>query len=147
MVNSFSDVEEIYKGVCKINTNKTGSYRSKLAIWLREFLLDLLEKPKESEVNHYLEIKSNITNFIKKAEEESPYSDLPELERNIISDMENYINSKNTEESKKKLSELTSAIQIRDESVKKLKIITRWSISLSILGVISTIIFGTLSFI
>ncbi|OIR25695.1 hypothetical protein [Bathymodiolus thermophilus thioautotrophic gill symbiont] len=147
MVVTFEDVEDIYKGVCKINNSNTETDKSKLARWLREFLLDLLEKPKENEFDNYLEIKTCIAVFIKKAEAESPHSNLPELERNIIRDIENYINSQNTEYAKQKLNELIAAIQIRDESIKKLQGIAKWSIPLSIVGLILTFIFGILSFV
>ncbi len=143
MIDSFSDVEDIYKGVCKINNSDNETDKSKLAKWLRELLLNLIE----NKTDNYLEVKKSIVSFIKKAETESPHSGLPELERNIIRDIENYTNLKNTESTKQKLNELVAAIQARTESIKKLQGITKWSVPLSIVGLILTLIFGILSFI
>lgn len=127
MVTEFSDVEYIYKGVRKINNRDDEINKARLATWLRSFLLDLVENSEE-ETENLKSIKKYISTFIEKAESASPHAGIPDLERNIIRDIENYLNAQNTDSVKRKLNELVAAIQAREESVQKLQGITKWSV-------------------
>ena len=96
---------------------------------------------------YLIEIKKQISSFIDKAESASPHTGIPDLERSIVRDIENYLSSQNTDSAKRKLNELIAAIQVREESVNKLQAITKWSVPLSVIGLILTIFFGLTSFI
>lgn len=109
--------------------------------------MDLFEDTKENTNENLTEIKKQISSFIEKAESASPHAGIPDLERSIVRDIENYLSSQNTESVKRKLNELVAAIQVREDSVNKLQSITKWSVPLSVIGLFLTIFFGVISFI
>ncbi len=147
IVINFSDVEDIYKGVRKINSSDDELNKARLARWLRGFLLDLVEDTKDNKNTNLTKVKEQISLFINKAESASPHAGIPDLERSIVRDIENYLNMQNTDSVKRKLNELVAAIQVREESVNKLQGITKWSVPLSVIGLILTVFFGLMSFV
>ena len=147
-INTIEDIENIHKGM-EISEDK--SYRYRLVRWLREYLVLLFSEDVvkfiEDEIENKIlvEWKQKLTDFIQKIEETSPYSDLPEPERTILTDISNYLKDNNKDAVKRKLSELSVIIQARNDDLNRIKNTNKWAVPLTIAGMILTIIFGLLS--
>ena len=77
----------------------------------------------------------------------SPFADLPSAERNILSDITIFLDKNERESVKRKILELAGTIQARDSDLEKVKNINKWTIPLTIIGFILTVIFGTLALV
>lgn len=89
--------------------------------------------------------KVKISKFIEKNEEFSPYADIPAAERNVLSDISVFIEKKDTESIKRKIGELAGMIQARQDDMNKIRNINNWTIPLSVIGLVLTVIFGILA--
>ena len=146
VITEFSDVVNIYKGVRKATSGNDENSKARLATWLRAYLLSELESSTEiSNTDQMIATKNQVTAFIEKAEKESPHALLPDLERNVIRDIESYLGANDNSSVKRKIGELSTAIQIREEALGSLQSTTKWSVPLSIFGFVLTVIFGILS--
>ena len=146
-ITDFNDIENIYKAVRNVNANDDELNKARLARWLRSYLLSIVENSDSNKSENVNQVKDKISAFIQKAEMESPHAGLPDLERSILRDMDSYIQSSNSDGAKRKLDEMATAIQVREESVTRLQSITKWSVPLSVIGLILTILFGVLSIV
>ena len=146
-ITGFSDIQNLYKAVRNINANDDELNKARLARWLRSYLLGIVEDSNSNNSESANQIKIKISAFVQKAEMESPHAGLPDLERSIIRDMDSYIQSSNADGARRKLDEMATAIQIREESVTRLQGITKWSVPLSVIGLILTILFGVMSIV
>lgn len=146
LVKDYKGMINLYKGCVNMNTENI-NYRNGLTKWLRELLPELMQK--EPDLNFQEENKSKlvsiISNFIEENESTSPFSDLPDIERNILTDITIYMKNNDSESSSRKINELSSVILTRYNEQKRAQNINRYSIPLAILGVGLTIIFGVLS--
>ena len=117
--------------------------------WLREILAKLINRQvgKDLDNEELLSIKYKITDFINTNEKISPFSDLPETERNILNDINAYNKIGDNESIVRKINELSSVIITRHEQQKKIESLNRWSIPLAVIELILTIIFGIISII
>jgi hypothetical protein len=145
------DVVNIYKGILK-PTSEDLSYRNGLSSALREFIAGIVLN-NESVVREKLtaelqkEWTQKITSFLKKHEEQSPYSDLPSAERNILIDISMFIDKNDVESVKRKTAELAAMIQTRNDSFEKIQNINKWSVPLTIGGFILTVVFGIMALV
>ncbi|MDH3997379.1 MAG: hypothetical protein OET90_00945 [Desulfuromonadales bacterium] len=161
-INSLGDLVNIYKGARNLSSEDL-TYRSNLSRLLREYLVYLvtekMEKPifaiyswrhEESKIESVspeklAEYKAKITEFINDNDKASPYADLPAVERSIVTDISTYSQSDNKESVLRKLNELASTIQAREDSIKRIQSTNKWSVPLAIVGLILTAVFGVLS--
>ena len=145
-VKTLLDIENLYKGVCRISTEE-GTKPARLSKWLREYLVELLEAGTKAKENSDEKLiwKDSITAFIEQLEQQSPYANLPDLERSIITDIEVFLNSDDKTAIERKLGEITAAIQVREESFAKIRSTNRWSVPLAVIGLVLTITFGLIS--
>lgn len=141
-IETLADVYNLYNGVCRITDDSTAP--SKLSGWLREFLVTLFE---EEEMEDRKSWKEKITKYMEDHETQSPYADLPELERNLFADVERYIASDDKESTKRKIGELVTSVQAREESIQRIRSMNRWSVPLAVIGLILTITFGIISIV
>lgn len=150
IINSISDIENIYQGITDLSS-ESSNYDYNMLQWLKEFLVKLMLKDFDEDLSNdtYNELKDKTTIFIKEYEESSPFSNLPEREKNLFNDLLLYLNSDkiNNEHVKTKLKELNSIFQTKVNTLDKLERINKWSVPLSITGLILTIVFGLLSII
>ncbi len=145
IVTDFSDIDNIYKGV-RGSSGDEASNKDRLAKWLRQYLLSLFEDDKaHKETEVAVRIKSEITKYIEQVEKTSPHSGLPDLERSIVKDIDSYLSLDNKDGAKRKIDELAAAIQVREESLKKLESTNKWAVPLSVIGLVLTITFGLVS--
>jgi hypothetical protein len=91
--------------------------------------------------------KQKVSEFIQKNEETSPYADLPATERTILADISTFLEMNDTKSVKRKTFELAGMIQARQDDLNKIRNINMWTVPLSIVGLIFTIIFGVLAWI
>lgn len=145
-ITRIDDVVDLYKGISGLGAEDL-DYRYGLSRRLREFLVELvskkLDEPLDDEIIRGW--KEKISDFIKRIEEVSPYSDLPAAERNILSDISTFLEKNDIESVKRKTLELAGMIQARHDDLNKVRNINKWITPLSIIGVILTIIFGILA--
>jgi hypothetical protein len=142
VVTDFSDIENIYKGV-RSSIGDEEVNRARLAKWLRVYLLQLFESEiNEKDADSVKSIKKEITDYINQVEKSSPHVGLPDLERSIVRDIEAYLLADNKEAVGRKVDELVAAIQVREDSFKKLESTNKWAVPLSVIGLVLTLIFG-----
>lgn len=150
IINSISDIENIYQGITNLSS-ESSNYDYSMLQWLKEFLVKVMLKDFDEDLSNdtYNELKDKTTIFIKEYEESSPFSNLPEREKNLFNDLLLYLNSDkiNNEHVKTKLKELNSIFQTKANTLDKLERINKWSVPLSIIGLILTILFGIVSII
>lgn len=142
-IESIDDVINLLKGVAA--TSPEEGYKEGLTRWLRQYLVYLVTF--ESDKEFVNTCKGKISEFIKQNENTSPFSELPDNERNILKDITEYLNANNKDAIKRKLDELRISIQTRHDDLKQIKALNRWSVPLAIMGLIFTIVFGLFSLI
>lgn len=144
-LTTIDDIVNIYKGVAGLGSEDL-DYRYGLSKQLREFLVEVISKKVDKSLGNeqIVDWKQKITAFIKKNEEISPYSDLPAAERNILSDISTFLEKNDPESIKRKTLELAAMIQARNDDFTRVRNINKWTLPLSIIGLILTITFGIL---
>ncbi|WKN30989.1 hypothetical protein PZB74_18725 [Porifericola rhodea] len=145
-IETIDDLINVYKGVTKLSSEDL-TYRYGLNKWLREILAKLVGRKISENLNieEVKQLKIKLTEFITANETASPFSDLPDTERNILNDLKTYSNNGDKISIERKISELSSVIQTRYEEQKKLETQNKWSIPLAVIGLILTVVFGILS--
>ncbi|WP_312244290.1 hypothetical protein [Stutzerimonas nitrititolerans] len=145
IITDFSDIENIYKGV-RSSLSYDDTDKARLAKWLRKYLLQVLkQETNEKNTDLIKTIKNEISEHIKEVEKASPHAALPELERSIVRDIETYLFADNKESVNRKLNELVTTIQVREEAFRKIENTNKWAVPLSVIGLILTVIFGVMS--
>jgi hypothetical protein len=147
-IENIDDLVNVYKGVTKLSSEDL-TYRYGLNRWLREILAQLISRKigKDLEIQIVKKTKQQISDFITLNEKNSPFSDLPDTERNILNDLSSFSSNGDNPSVERKIIELSSVIQTRYEAQKKLESQNKWSIPLAIVGLILTIVFGILSYL
>lgn len=142
-ITTIEDLINIYKGISELSSEDL-SYRYGLSRRLRKFLVDLISKNIDKKIDDetLIKWKQQISEFIRINEEISPYADLPSVERNLLNDVSAFIERNDTESTKRKLLELAGMIQARTDDLNKIRSINKYSVPLSIIGIILSIIFG-----
>lgn len=142
VISEFSDIDNIYKRV-RASIGDEEVNRARLAKWLRAYLLQIFENEvEEKNCDSIKSIKKEITDYINQVEKASPHVGLPDLERSIVRDIETYLHSDQKDSVSRKVDELVAAIQVREESMKKMENTNKWAVPLSVVGLILTLIFG-----
>lgn len=145
-ISTVDDVDNIYKGV-RGSSSEDLSYRYNLSKWLKEFLVKLISKEMDESIDNNVLVEWNkkISDFIHKIEEASPYSGLPEIERNILTDMSSYLKNDNKDGIERKISEVAGILQARNDDLNKIRNTNKWAVPLAVVGMILTVVFGLLS--
>ena len=140
-IESIDDVINLLKGITTSFSEE--EYKAGLTRWLRQYIVYLVTS--ESDKNFVNTCKQKISEFIRQNETTSPFSELPDNERNILKDIMEYLNTDNKDAIKRKLNELKISIQTRYDDLRQVKAQNKWSVPLAIIGLILTIIFGIIS--
>jgi hypothetical protein len=145
-LNTNDDLINLYKGVRKLSPEDL-TFRSGLTRWLREFIVDLYDRKYvySLKVHQVAHLNERISSFITANENTSPYADLPDVERNLVNDIAALSQGDQRDDVTRKLAELASVIQIREDHLTRLKSINRWSVPLALMGLALTFIFGSLA--
>lgn len=161
-IKTLGDLVNVYKGVRDLSSEDL-TYRPHLSRWLREYLVSLVSGRVNRVPFYYRHLdeeegaklsdddrqkyKDLVTKFIEENDSSSPYADLPGIERSIITDISTYAGAQNTDGIMRKLSELASAIQAREDTVSRVQATNRWSVPLAVVGLALTVLFGVLSLV
>ena len=145
-VTSIDDVRNIYQGVRRTvaDSSLTPPHLSR---WLREYLVEIIEDAPQESIEELRERKELITRLLAENEERAPYEGLPELERSIVADIEVFLDADDKGAIKRKLKEITSAVQAKEDMLAKVQTTNKWAIPLAIVGLILTVVFGILSIV
>jgi hypothetical protein len=145
-VRSFDELVNIYKGVWDLGSEDL-TYRAGLSRRLRQFLVRLVSGEIKTDEDQLTQWKDKISEFIRQNDAASPYADLPAVERGIISDISAFLAANDTAAIARKLGELASTIQAREDDMQRVRSMNRWSVPLAIVGLVLTIVFGVVSII
>ncbi len=144
-LESLNDVVNIYKGVAGMSSEDL-EYRTGLSRRLREYLVQVIERGTGEDGKPVQAPKASIiSRLIAENDTASPHADLPDLERSIISDISEYLKSGNVGAVERKVEELSSAIQARENDLSRIRNTNRWSVPLAAVGLVLTVLFGLLS--
>lgn len=145
-IENYDDLMNVYSGITRLSIEDLTN-RQNMNKWLREILAKLINKDvgKDLGTEQLLEMKNKISQYIKDNELISPFTDLPETERNIINDISSYNKLGEKESVDRKINELSSVIITRHEQQKKIESLNKWSIPIAIIGIILTVLFGIIS--
>ena len=146
-IDTLEDINNIYEGLGGSTFEDSSHHRDQLSKWLKELIVELIsrERDKSLEGEVLKDYHQKISEFIHRIEEESPYSDISEIERSILTDISTYLEASDKENVERKLSELAGMIQTRSDDLDKIRNTNKWATGLAILGMIFTIIFGLLT--
>lgn len=147
-LNSINDIENIYKESTKSNTvdkNFLNRYLrfSLISLYNQKFFTEHKIIPFDKE--KLIKWHSLLSDYILILDQESPFNALPNPERTLLTDLQSFIEKNDIDSGKRKLIEISNAIATRDDAMAKLISTTKWSVPVSIFGVVLTILFGILS--
>jgi hypothetical protein len=142
-VSNIDDVVDLYKGLF-VSDGEVLDSQLGLSTQLRQFLVELLAgtlDPRLEDVT-VVEWKGRVSEFIRISEERSPFEGLPPYERNILRDLNNFIDLGDRAAIKRKLLELGGILHTRIDNLNRIRNINRWSIPISMMGLMLTLLFG-----
>lgn len=145
-ITTLEDMLNVYRGIMKIPSDDV-TYPPGLSSFLRDLLVQIVggkvaAKHLKTDI---LALKEKVTAFLRTAEEETPYADLPDIERAIISDIRHFAESGEPKEIRRKLAELASSIQVRAQEQTRAERLNRWTVPIAAVGLVLTAVFGFLS--
>jgi len=143
-VTAYEDVVNVYKGIRRLSADDL-SYRAGLAAFLRELLVEIVSGKIGEQHKDLVALKEKVTSFLRQAEEEAPFADLPDVERSLISDLAKFAETNDKESLTRKLDELASSIQVRVQEHARSEKLNKWSVPLAVAGLVLTILFGIAS--
>lgn len=144
-ITTLDDVVNIYVGVAGLSSEDL-NYRYGLSNYLREFLVILVSSEgfafDDEAIRNF---KQQVTVFIERNEEISPYSNLPSVERSILTDISAYLEHADIESTQRKFLELADLIKARNDTMVRIGIVNRFTIPLAVIALILSITFGILA--
>lgn len=140
---SVDDFVNIYKGVYGLRGDDI-SYRAGLAKALRKYIVQLVSDDEVDESN-VIQLKDAASAVLARIEAESPFAGLPPAERNLLIDVEGFVKANDQQSALRKLEDLASLIEVRQDSLERVQASNKWSIPLAVAGLFITIIFGIFS--
>lgn len=144
-IESIDDIFNLYKGINDYNS-PNDRYRNSVNTLLRSYIVGILDLPNEQVNQEEVKTwKETISNYIKINEEESPFSNLPDAERNIVNDILMYLNTGNNTGVKTKIKEISVHIQSKSEKIIDLEKKYKTSGITAVIGLILTVLFGIAS--
>lgn len=147
-VQTIDDVVDLYKGIFVSDGEFLHSHLG-LSTQLRQFLVELLAGNLDSRLDAatVVEWKGQVSEFIRISEERSPFEGLPAYERNILRDLNNFIDLGDRGAIKRKLLGLGGILHTRIDNLNRIRNINRWSIPISMVGLMLTMLFGLVAII
>lgn len=142
-VREMEDVTGLYRAIKKTNLSSAMS-KGYIIPWLEKSVLQLHKIKSEDgyRKEEILEHLQFLKSCIKELADQEPFSDLPETERNLMTDVLIFGKDNNAKLFVSKLHDLGHVIKTRYEENSKLRDTTKWSVPISIIGVIVSVGFG-----
>lgn len=147
--NNIKDIDDIliiYRSEMNIESN---TFSKRHLIFLLERVLTSFNKNKNNEETSktLAFLKKSVSEMRSEMIKEEPFSDLPKIEKNLMTDLLRAEQENEKELFINKLQDLSGVIKTRYEENKKLIDKTRWSIPLAIVGILVSLAFGIQSII
>ena len=142
-ISALDDVTSLYRAVTGKSDESSASKRY-IIQWLEKSILQQ-HKIKSTDDEQRTEIKSKIEllkKWLREILEQEPFSDLPDAERNLMTDVLVFGKKSDQLSFISKLHDLSHVIKTRYQENNKLRETTKWSVPLSIAGLIASIGFG-----
>lgn len=145
---SIEDVVDLYKGIYVSSADVTSAHYG-LSTQLRQFLVDLLSKELHNvqDDETILAWKDRVSEFIRISEERTPFEGLPDYERNVLRNISNFVEMGDQPAIKRKLLELGGILHTKSDNLNRIRGINRWSIPISLIGLVLTVLFGFIAII
>lgn len=144
-LESVEDLVNVYKGVHGLGADDV-SYRAGLGRTLREYLVSLVSDSSRAP-DDIKTLMNKVNSVLKQIEAESPFVDLPAAERNLIIDVQRFMEAGDPDAAKGKLQDLAGLVEVRQDALERLQASNRWSIPLAVVGLVLTIVFGVISLV
>lgn len=151
ILNAFNNgfIEDI-DDLVNMYTDHTGIYHDRdnlkfyLVRRLRGFLSYLTrQKDIDEEMKKkILGYKSQVKQWVSDMEKKEPYSDVPSSERHILLEIERLLPTEKETAISGRLKDLSGLIRNRQEERNRLLRTTRWSVPMTVVGVLLTLLFG-----
>jgi len=139
-IRTFDDIYIVYKAIRGLRSS-SGKQPWILIPWLESVVVKLHKREiAPEEKNTIIGHLDLIKNAISELEQEEPFSDLPMTERNLMTDALRFGQQKDNSLFITKLHDLSGVIKTRYEENEKLRETTKWSVPVSIIGIILTIV-------
>ncbi len=145
-IRTLDDIINIYEATASLS-DEDMNYRYGLSRYMREYLIALLSKdekiiPKTTSEGEIQEWKKILDRIISENDVQTPFADLPPLERNILNDITIFMKNNDQFHVSEKLKELSRLIKSRDGELNRIYKKNDGSIQIAIFSVVISLIFG-----
>jgi hypothetical protein len=139
-IESVEDMVNVYKGINGLGGDDI-SYQASIGRFLREYLAKLAASDDLS-AEQIKDLKGKVNEFLKKIDETAPFAELPAAERNLMVDIQRFINARDQASAFRKLEDLAGLIAVKQDEFETLRQLNRWLIPIAVIGLTLTVIFG-----
>lgn len=145
-IKNLDDIINIYEAVAGLSDEDL-NYHYGLSRYLREYLIALISKddkiiPDSTTEEEIREWKQTLDKIISLNDIQTPFSDLPPLERNILNDITIFLKRDDKEHINEKLKELSRLIKARDSELNKIYKKNDGSMQIAVISLLASLIFG-----
>ncbi|MBN1432727.1 MAG: hypothetical protein JW931_08125 [Methanomicrobiaceae archaeon] len=145
-IKTLDDIINIYEATASLS-DEDMNYRYGLSRYMREYLIALLSKdekiiPKTTSEGEIQEWKKILDKIISENDLQTPFADLPPLERNILNDITIFMEKNDQFHVSEKLKELSRLIKSRDGELNRIYKKNDGSVQIAIFSVIISLVFG-----
>lgn len=145
-IKNLDDIINIYEAVAGLSDEDL-NYHYGLSRYLREYLIALISKddkiiPDSTTEEEIREWKQTLDKIISLNDIQTPFSDLPPLERNILNDITIFLKRDDKEHINDKLKELSRLIKARDSELNKIYKKNDGSMQIAVISLLASLIFG-----
>lgn len=145
-IKTLDDIINIYEATASLS-DEDMNYRYGLSRYMREYLIALLSKdekiiPKMTSEDEIQEWKKILDKIISENDIQTPFADLPPLERNILNDITIFLEKDDGFHVNEKLKELSRLIKSRDSELNRIYRKNDGSIQIAVISIIISFIFG-----
>ena len=158
LVTSLDDIDKIYIGTIGLQ-DKNKNFRDHLSKLLHMKYSSLIlgatsacialknKDLKGLSIEEENKIKTIFENAINENNKISPFSFLKDSEQILLTDMLAFSEAGDKESLSSKLGELSTLLHAKNETERRLEKINKWSVPLTIVGMVLTIVFGVMSIV
>lgn len=145
-IKNLDDIINIYEAVAGLSDEDL-NYHYGLSRYLREYLIALISKddkiiPDSTTEEEIRQWKQTLDKIISLNDIQTPFSDLPPLERNILNDITIFLKRDDKEHINDKLKELSRLIKARDSELNKIYKKNDGSMQIAVISLLASLIFG-----
>ena len=123
-IDSVGDLVNVYKGVHELGADDI-SYRTGLSKALRTYLVQIVSDT-SSDTSETKRLKERVNAFLQQIESEAPFADLPVAERNLIIDVQKFMNAGDHSSANRKLEDLAGLVEVRQDALTRLQNSNKW---------------------